>query len=127
MHRAADGRFISFFGDLHPSFFGNVVKAMGGAKRGYPVVSRACSPRARRPPVSGAALIARCRDELGRAGARGAPADARPSSRWWCARPAAARAFRPGQFYRLQNYEMLAPRLAEPGGLGPCWRWRAWR
>ena len=25
--------------------------------------------------------------------------------------PAAARAFRPGQFYRLQNYEMLAPRI----------------
>ena len=40
MHRADNGRFISFFGDLHPSFFGNVVKAMGGAKRGYPVVSR---------------------------------------------------------------------------------------
>ncbi len=40
MHRAPDGRFISFFGDLHPSFFGNVVKAMGGAKRGYPIVSR---------------------------------------------------------------------------------------
>ena len=27
----------------------------------------------------------------------------------------AARAFRPGQFYRLQNYEMLAPRIAEAG------------
>ena len=40
MHRTDEGRFISFFGDLHPSFFGNVVKAMGSAKRGYPVVSR---------------------------------------------------------------------------------------
>jgi NAD(P)H-flavin reductase len=29
--------------------------------------------------------------------------------------PAAARAFRPGQFYRLQNYEMLAHRVSEPG------------
>ena len=29
--------------------------------------------------------------------------------------PAQARAFRPGQFYRLQNYEMLAPRIAEAG------------
>jgi NAD(P)H-flavin reductase len=29
--------------------------------------------------------------------------------------PAQARAFRPGQFYRLQNYEMLAPRVAEAG------------
>ena len=39
MYRAADGRFMSFFGDLHPSFAGNVVKAMGGAKQGYPVLS----------------------------------------------------------------------------------------
>ena len=35
----ADGRAISFFGDLHPSFAGNVVKAMGSAKLGWPVVS----------------------------------------------------------------------------------------
>jgi hypothetical protein len=35
-----DGRFISFFGDLHPSYSGNVVKAMSSAKQGYPVVSR---------------------------------------------------------------------------------------
>ena len=49
MHRTADGRFISFFGDLHPSFFGNVVKAMGSAKRGYPVVSRVLAQLRRRP------------------------------------------------------------------------------
>ena len=35
-----DGRFISFFGDLHPSYSGNVVKAMSSAKQGYPVVHR---------------------------------------------------------------------------------------
>ena len=35
-----DGRATSFFGDLHPSFFGNVVKAMASAKQGYPIVSR---------------------------------------------------------------------------------------
>jgi NAD(P)H-flavin reductase len=29
--------------------------------------------------------------------------------------PAAARAFRPGQFFRLQNYETLAHRVTEPG------------
>ena len=38
-----DGRAISFFGDLHPSFAGNVVKAMASAKQGYPVVSRMLS------------------------------------------------------------------------------------
>ncbi len=35
-----DGRGVSFFGDLHPSYAGNVVKAMASAKQGYPVVTR---------------------------------------------------------------------------------------
>jgi hypothetical protein len=43
--RDDEGRFTSFFGDLHPSFFGNVVKAMGSAKQGYPVVSRVLAKR----------------------------------------------------------------------------------
>src|SRR5262249_13888275 len=43
--RDAENRYTSFFGDLHPSFFGNVVKAMGSAKRGYPVVSRVLERR----------------------------------------------------------------------------------
>ena len=53
-----DGRAISFFGDLHPSYAGNVVKAMASAKQGYPVVSRML---ARRPPsdISPRQLIAR--------------------------------------------------------------------
>ncbi len=87
MHRVAagpaKGRFISFFGDLHPSFFGNVVKAMGGAKRGYPVVSRVLATLDERDkrtldvaPLTGAELIARCRADLQPHGARGAPADA---------------------------------------------------
>jgi len=113
MHREHDGRFISFFGDLHPSFFGNVVKAMGGAKRGYPVVSRALAARDA-TPVSGADLIARCRDELAvtvHSVHRLTPTIVEVTLR----APAAARAFKPGQFYRLQNYEVLAPRFAEPG------------
>src|SRR5262249_33221158 len=40
MSLRTDGRAISFFGDLHPSYAGNVVKAMASAKQGYPVVSR---------------------------------------------------------------------------------------
>ncbi len=113
MHRAENGRFISFFGDLHPSFFGNVVKAMGGAKRGYPIVSQALAAQ---PAAggSGADLIARCRDALvARVHAvhRLTPTIVEVVVR----APAAARAFRPGQFYRLQNYEVMAPRVADPG------------
>ncbi|MBV8837746.1 MAG: pyridine nucleotide-disulfide oxidoreductase, partial [Alphaproteobacteria bacterium] len=114
MHRAENGRYLSFFGDLHPSFFGNVVKAMGSAKRGYPIVSRvlgAAEPSA----ASGPAVIARCRDAL--------TATVREVSRLTptivevvLRAPSAARAFRPGQFYRLQNYERHAQRLSEPAG-----------
>ena len=104
-----DGRAISFFGDLHPSFAGNVVKAMGGAKQGYPVVSRI---RARRAPAAPApaALIARLDDELRATVER--VERLTPSIVEVVVRaPMAARAFKPGQFYRLQNYERLAKRV----------------
>ena len=35
-----DGRFISYYGDNHPRYAGNVVKAMASAKDGYPHVAR---------------------------------------------------------------------------------------
>jgi len=113
MHRTAEGRFISFFGDLHPSFFGNVVKAMGSAKRGFPLVSRVLA-QLEPSPVSGRALIVRCRDDLAvsvHAVNRLTPNIVEVVLR----APAAARAFRPGQFYRLQNYEMNAACLTEAG------------
>ncbi len=113
MHRAENGRFASFFGDLHPSFFGNVVKAMGGAKRGYPVVSRALAAQPA-TNVSGHDLIASARDSLTatvHAVNRLTPTIIEVVIR----APAAARAFRPGQFYRLQNFEVLAPQDDQPG------------
>ena len=111
MHRADSGKFLSFFGDLHPSFFGNVVKAMGGAKRGYPVVSRALAA-IDATAISGPDLIAQCRDTLGatvHAVNRLTPTIVEVVVR----APAAARAFKPGQFYRLQNHEVLAPRTED--------------
>jgi NADPH-dependent glutamate synthase beta subunit-like oxidoreductase/NAD(P)H-flavin reductase len=110
LRRQADGRFISFFGDLHPSFFGNVVKAMGGAKQGYPVVSRVLRKVA--PAFAGPdrEFLARLDLEL------------RPSVQEVVRltpdivevivrAPLAARRFRPGQFFRLQNYESGAPHI----------------
>jgi len=114
MHRDPNGRFLSFFGDLHPSFFGNVVKAMGSAKRGYPVVSALLAKAEPMSQKSGAALIAECRDQFAatvHAVHRLTPTIVEVVLR----APAQARAFRPGQFYRLQNYEMHAARVAEAG------------
>jgi NAD(P)H-flavin reductase len=109
MYRAADGRFMSFFGDLHPSFAGNVVKAMGGAKQGYPVLTRTME-RLPAPGRTPGEILEQANDE-------------------WRARVvrverltptivevvveahAAARNFEPGQFYRLQNYEARSKKV----------------
>ncbi|MDH5579390.1 MAG: FAD-dependent oxidoreductase, partial [Betaproteobacteria bacterium] len=112
LHRYADGRFMSFFGDLHPSYFGNVVKAMGSAKQGYPVVSRVLAQRRPASALADAEFLGRLNRDL-RAVVhevrRLTPAIVEVVLR----APIAARRFRPGQFYRMQNFEALA--LKVPG------------
>jgi len=107
MSLAADGRAISFFGDLHPSFSGNVVKAMGGAKQGYPVVSRMLHRRKPAGPKP-AELMALLNREL-RATVHEMIRLTPTIVEVVVKAPAAARAFHPGQFYRLQNFETQSP------------------
>ncbi|MFZ9563139.1 MAG: FAD-dependent oxidoreductase, partial [Burkholderiales bacterium] len=59
-----DGRCISFFGDVHPSFFGNVVKAVGSAKQGYPVVSKVLEKIQPAAETDDAGFLARLQGEL---------------------------------------------------------------
>ena len=110
LHRYADGRFMSFFGDLHPSYFGNVVKAMGSAKQGYPVVSRVLGQRSPASAEDDGAFLTRLNRDL-----RAVVHEVRrltPTIVEVVLRaPVAARRFQPGQFYRLQNYERLALRV----------------
>ncbi|MFY9737005.1 MAG: FAD-dependent oxidoreductase [Rhodoplanes sp.] len=103
-----DGRAVSFFGDLHPSFAGNVVKAMASAKQGYPIVNRLLAklPRSR---SSSDELLARLDREL-RASVHEVIRLTPTIVEVVVHAPMAARAFHPGQFYRLQNYETLARR-----------------
>jgi NAD(P)H-flavin reductase len=110
MSRRDDGRFISFFGDLHPSYFGNVVKAMGSAKQGYPTVSRvlAALPACRAPDST--AFLERLNGEL-RATVHAVNRLTPTIIEVVVKAPRAASRFRPGQFYRLQNYEMNAARI----------------
>ncbi len=110
--RSADGRFVSYFGDLHPSYFGNVVKALGSTKQGHPVVTRVLSQR---PPASAcddATFFARLDGEL-RATVHDVVRLTPTIVELIVKAPAAARAFRPGQFYRLQNFAALAPIAAD--------------
>jgi NADPH-dependent glutamate synthase beta subunit-like oxidoreductase/NAD(P)H-flavin reductase len=109
------GRFVSYYGDNHPRYAGNVVKAMASARDGYPHV------------------IALFRDDL----ANLDPDQQLQRDYEWerlsqkldselvatvdqvnrltetivevvVHAPSAARHFRPGQFYRLQNFETSA-------------------
>ena len=112
MSRLADGRFVSFFGDLHPSYFGNVVKAFGSTKQGYPVVSRVLT---KRPPISSSgrdAFFALLNRDL-RASVHEVRRLTPTIIEVIIRAPAAARRFQPGQFFRLQNFETSAPLAAD--------------
>ena len=76
-----DGKFITFFGDNHPAYNGNVVKAMASARQRVPGDRRGARRatrrrgRSRRTP-SGTPSAPRCEDRLDRARRRGPPPDA---------------------------------------------------
>ncbi|OFZ96494.1 MAG: pyridine nucleotide-disulfide oxidoreductase [Betaproteobacteria bacterium RIFCSPLOWO2_02_FULL_62_17] len=108
LSRGGDGRFVSFFGDLHPSYFGNVVKALGSTKQGHPVVTRVL---AKRPPADAAAGHAFLGDMNQRLRARIHDIKRLTPTivEVIIHAPQAACNFRPGQFYRLQNFESLSP------------------
>lgn len=106
-----DGRAVSFFGDQHPSWAGNVVSAMASAKHGYPVISRLLAKKAP-GRVTAAQLVDRLNAGLRpvvHAVHRLTPTIVEVVVH----APIAARMFQPGQFYRLQNFETLAPRTPE--------------
>jgi NADPH-dependent glutamate synthase beta subunit-like oxidoreductase/NAD(P)H-flavin reductase len=116
-HDAA-GRFVTYYGDNHPRYNGNVVKAMASAKHGYPhVVDLFADEIARLDPTDQPArernwnaLVDKLDDQLLARVER--VVRLTPTIIEVIVRaPAAARHFHPGQFYRLQNFERLSPRV----------------
>ncbi|MGZ8209965.1 MAG: FAD-dependent oxidoreductase, partial [Burkholderiales bacterium] len=102
--RRADGRCMSYFGDVHPSYFGNVVKAIGSAKQGFPIVSRMLEQVDAASAESDALFLAQLNDAL-RATVHKVERLTPSIVEVVVRAPLAARRFQPGQFYRLQNYE----------------------
>ncbi len=122
-----DGKFVTFFGDNHPAYNGNVVKAMASARNGYraiaQVLGRESSPTS---DVEWDAFRGRITEDLSArvvAVHRLTPTIIEVVVR----APAAARNFQPGQFFRLQNMESRAPRIdGSPLLIEPCALTGAW-
>jgi len=115
-----NGRYVTFYGDNHPDYAGNVVKAMASAKQGFLSVLALLEKRLAQvrgvtdgvPPSAWPDFV------------RVLERDLRPRvvvvkrltptiTELVVHAPKAAREFHPGQFYRLQNYEVDSPRIEE--------------
>ncbi len=115
---------ISFFGDLHPSYSGSVVKAMASAKNGYPIISQLLSG-----VNSFVSVIPVC-DVVGQKKNAWSSVEDLANKEFFnrikeqftakvikvqyltdkvveivIKAPLAAKNFKPGQFFRLQNFE----------------------
>ena len=110
------GRYITFYGDNHPVYAGNVVKAMASAKDGYPYVVRLFERElAQLDPSAQVARDRALQDFQSRLDEallariveinRLTPTIIEVIVK----APLSAKHFCPGQFYRVQNFETLAP------------------
>jgi NAD(P)H-flavin reductase/NADPH-dependent glutamate synthase beta subunit-like oxidoreductase len=112
----SQGRLISFYGDNHPVYAGNVVKAMASAKDGYPYIVKLFANDiakldASQQPQRDAELQAMQDnlDDLFLAHVVEVKRLTPTIIEVVIKAPAAAKNFEPGQFYRVQNFESLAP------------------
>ena len=111
-----DGKYISFYGDNHPVFAGNVVKAMASAKNGYPYVAKLFEKELATLDPAGQTqrdsalnnFFARL-DEAFTATIVAINRLTPTIIEVVVKAPLAVEKFQPGQFYRVQNYEAFAP------------------
>ena len=115
-----NGKFISFYGDNHPVYAGNVVKAMASAKDGYPYITRLFAEQlAGLDPSDQPArdrqldfFFSHLKEEL-TATIISINKLAANIVEIVVKAPMQARKFKPGQFYRVQNIEAYAPVYAD--------------
>lgn len=108
-----NGRYITYYGDNHPAYAGNVVKAMASAKQGYTHVSKLFAyelasldeSKQQERDEKFQALVEKLDHELFAEIVR---VDRLTPTiiEVIVHAPLAAKKFKPGQFYRLQNFEV---------------------
>jgi NADPH-dependent glutamate synthase beta subunit-like oxidoreductase/NAD(P)H-flavin reductase len=111
-----DGHFISFLGDNHPVYAGNVVKAMASAKDAYPYISKlfaqdlaTLDPTKQAERNTALQQMFATLDESFHASIVAINRLTPTIVEVVVKAPMQAKKFQPGQFYRLQNFEAYAP------------------
>ena len=111
-----NGRYISYYGDNHPVYAGNVVKAMASAKDGYPYVVelfaqeiKQLDPNQQQHRDQSLKQFQQQMDDAFLATLVEVKRLTPTIVEVIVKAPMQAKHFEPGQFYRLQNYEAHSP------------------
>ena len=108
-----NGKHVSFIGDTHPSFNGSVVKAVASGLRTYPKIVASFGARTDQPGDDMEYMEFREHmQDLFQPRLIAVKRCAVNAVELVIHAPMAAKRFKPGQIYRLQNYERLAPVVA---------------
>lgn len=108
---ADNEHYVSYFGDNHPQFAGSVVKAMASAKRGCDAIT-ALFPERRRSSMDEWYKFAAMLDDRLRCSVVKIERYAARMSKITLHAPQAAESWRPGQVFRLQNFETQSLKLS---------------
>ena len=107
-----NGKYVTFYGDNHPEYAGNVVKAMASAKTGYKKVLALFKDKTHNVDAKSPETLSNEWNQLVENLDSEVRATVEKVERLTptiieivVRAPRAARQFEPGQFYRLQNYE----------------------
>ncbi len=106
---AQDNKRVSFIGDTHPVFHGSVVKAIASSMRTYPKIMTQLAPKREVGEASELANFRAHMQEQLQARVVQVRRHSPSVIEMLVRAPMAARNFRPGQFFRLQNYETASP------------------
>lgn len=107
-----EDRRVSLIGDTHPVFHGSVVKAIASGMRTYPKIVNVLQDRlGKHGDEHEYQEFAARMDHLFLARIVNISRKAKNVIELTIQAPLAAKHFKPGQFYRLQNFETLAPRV----------------
>ncbi len=111
-------KFISFYGDNHPIYAGNVVKAMASAKKGYPYIVKLFENEITSLDPNNQTMRESRFKEIIQKLDKGLLPRVHKVNRLTptivevvVKAPFQAQRFQPGQFYRLQNYETEAEKI----------------